>query len=138
MRVQVLIISLKVTPTRWLEMHKHSIGSWEHIKKALDMRFHADPREVEVKYIGMKAPSLHMDSCIISWMKNNVLEREWVHQFIHTLGVVPKNWYLHAETRRAITIWPYMIQKFQIDFTFEPKIDLSLHKDCDKIFTTLE
>lgn len=63
----------------------------------LDLRFGEDPREVKVKYTGMEAPSLHMDVCITGWLEKNVPEREWVHRFIQTLDLVPRNWYIHQE-----------------------------------------
>ena len=88
---------LRVTPTIWWEMHKQNLGQWDHIKRALDMRFGEDLGDVDVKYTREESLSLHMDACITSWLKSNVPDKEWVYQFVHTLGVVPKNWYLHQE-----------------------------------------
>jgi len=42
-----------------------------------------------------------------------------MHRFIHTLGTIPKNWYLEPKMGREITNWDQLIQRFKLTFNFE-------------------
>ena len=57
-----------------------------------------------------------------------VHQQEWVHRFILTLDIVPKNWYIELEVHRGTTNWADLSQKFLVTSSFEhdnPNVDVS-------------
>ena len=61
----------------------------------------------------------------------------FIHQFIHTLDTVPRNWYTETELRKGTTTWPLMIDSFLLTFAFEseyPGVDQDLQVIKSKIF----
>ena len=76
-----------------------------------------------------------MEACIQQW--SDIPEDEWVHLFIHTLDIVPRNRYTETELRRGTITWPLMIESFQLTFSFEsehPSIDQGLNCIRNKTF----
>lgn len=53
----------------------------------------------------------------------------WKYQFIHTLGTIPKDWYLMEEKKRQTTDLDTIIDQFYKDFSF--------HGTYEKIFEAL-
>jgi hypothetical protein len=54
---------------------------------------------------------------------------EWPHHFIHTLEVIPVNWYKDQELCKGTTTWMTLQQNFTVTFSFEhenPNINASL------------
>jgi hypothetical protein len=54
---------------------------------------------------------------------------EWSHHFIHTLEVIPVNWYVDQELRRGIAKWTTLQRNFIVTFSFEhenPNMDSTL------------
>jgi hypothetical protein len=69
------------------------------------------------KYIGEGNPTYHVAHCENIWRMTP--EKEWTHRFIHTLEMIPNNWYLELEMHRDVADWDYMTQRFRVTFTFE-------------------
>jgi hypothetical protein len=62
------------------------------------------------------------------WWKMTPSE-EWPHHFIHTLEVIPANWYTDQELHKGTVTWKTLERNFSITFSFEhenPNIDKSL------------
>ena len=56
---------------------------------------------------------------------------------MHTLGTIPKNWYIEIEFHRGTKDWSLLIDAFKLTFGFEseyPKIDDALEVIRTKIF----
>ena len=47
------------------------------------------------KYTGLTDPGKHIEHCRTVWQEYP--RQEWVHQFIHTLEMVPRVWYTSKE-----------------------------------------
>ena len=102
------------------------------------IRFSVDKEYVPQKYTGETDPSTHIQACERSWL--DVPEEEWVHQFIHTLDTVPRNWYTETELRKGTTTWSLMINSFLLTFAFEsehPSVAQALDIIKIKIFRTV-
>lgn len=59
--------------------------------------------------------------------------------FVHTLDVIPKNWYIELEVHRETTDWEDLTHNFKVTFNFEddaPLIDTALQIIKNKIFTS--
>lgn len=67
------------------------------------------------------SPLRHIDIRISGWKKHNILEEEWMHYSIHTLDMVPTNWYVQQELRRTIVACPRLVEYFFDTFIFESK-----------------
>jgi hypothetical protein len=50
-------------------------------------------------YDGLSDPTEHIKHCLKVWKVAQFPSQFWVHQFFHSLGMVPKSWYVHEETR---------------------------------------
>jgi hypothetical protein len=91
-RLLSLELALKATPTRWWSAHKETITEWYQCKRKLRIRFGAEHKNnKQYKYEGHRAPTEHLEVCRTMW-KMTPLE-EWPHHFIHTIEVIPANWY---------------------------------------------
>ena len=63
----------------------------------MKIRFGETSEYVSGQYNGMNDPREHILTCGYVW---NELPREaWPHMFIHTLDIIPKNWYIQLELR---------------------------------------
>ena len=72
--------------------------------------------------------------CEQNW--SDILEDEWVHQFIHTLDQIPKNWYTETELCRGTITWPLMIDSFELTFSFATEYS-SINQALDIIKTKI-
>jgi len=79
------------------------------------------------KYTCQTSQRKHIDSCIETWQA--VPQIEWVHMFISTLDIIPRNCYIELELRRGTKTWGEMVKHFIGTFSFEddnPAIDGAL------------
>ena len=63
--------------------------------------------------------------------------QEWVLRFIHTMEMVPRNWYTLAELRQGTIKWESLVTRFTqiFEFTSEhPTVDVALQIMKEKIF----
>ena len=51
--------------------------------------------------------------------EKHVIEDAWAHRFIHTLGLIPKMWYIQHELHWAIATWTNIVHDFHVTFKFE-------------------
>ena len=93
------------------------------------MRFGEDDGGMNYKYDGQNDPRIHVEACIEAWKQRSV--DEWVHIFIHTLGLIPKNWYIKIELRRGTKDWSLLIDGFKSKY---PEIDNVVEVIRTKIF----
>ena len=42
------------------------------------------------KYKGLTNPIGHIEYCHVTW--EAFLRQEWVHKFVHTFDMIPRNW----------------------------------------------
>ena len=85
----------KDTPTRWWGAHKEYISEWSQCRKLMEIIFGE-----EISYIGRKYTQLtdhveHIKYCHTTWQEYTRQER--LHHFIHTLDMIPRNWYKLVE-----------------------------------------
>jgi hypothetical protein len=69
-----------------------------------------------------------------------VPSRLWVQLFFHSLGVIPKSWYTHEETRRQTSCWKTLKDQFCRDFSFtgkSPELHLVLQRIQEMLFTDI-
>jgi hypothetical protein len=62
----------------------------------------------------------------------------WVQLFPHSLGPIPKAWYIHEETRRKTNSWKTLADKFCKDFSFTskyPELKIVLKRIKEMLFT---
>jgi hypothetical protein len=52
------------------------------------------------------------------------MNKEWIHKFIHTLDMIPKNWYLEVEVHIETMDWDELTQRFKVTITFEDESPL--------------
>lgn len=117
-RIQSLDIALKVTPTRWWGTHKMLLQVWDQVKRMFMLRFTKQMEIACMRYIGKRSPYSHIDHYVTMWKDKHISEEEWVHRFVHTLDVVPTNWYIQ-ELRCSMETWPKVVEYFLHTFSFE-------------------
>ena len=77
----------------------------------------------------------HIEHCRMTWQE--YLRQEWVHRFIHTLEMVPRNWYTSVELRRGTVEWEELTAGFTHTFEFtseHPILNVALQKMKENIF----
>jgi hypothetical protein len=117
-----LYVALRATPMIWWETHKEGIENWRHCKRLMQIKFEIE--EVMHKYTGMSSLTNHVAQFMTTWRQ--VSKLEWTHWFIHTLEMVPKNWYLELEVRRGTTNWEELTHNFKVTFNFEVESPLAV------------
>ena len=118
---------LKATTARWWGTHKQSISEWEQHRRLLDIIFGE-----EINYIGRKYTILidhvkHIEYCRTTWQEYPW--QEWVHHFIHTLDMIPRNWYTSVELKWGTLECEKLSSSFTHIFEFiddHPFIDVAL------------
>ena len=133
--MSVIDLAVGATPARWWHAHKQHIMSWDDFKRLMAIMFSNDKECLQKKYTGESDPRSHIHSCEQNW--SDIPEDEWVHRFIHTLDLVPRNWYTETEFRKGTITWPLLIDKFLLTFTFEyeyQNVDQALEIIKVKIF----
>jgi hypothetical protein len=134
-RLLALDFVLKATPTRWCATHNEGIEDWKHCRRLMQVRFGTEVEYTGHKYTRVGDPKDHIAECITIW--SSISKKEMTHKFIHTLDMIPKNWYLELEMHRETTNWDELIQRFKITFTLEheyPLLGVSLQAIRTKIF----
>ena len=99
------------------------------------IRFSTNREHIQQRYTGESDPRSHIQTCEQNW--SDIPEDEWVHQFIHTLDTVPRNWYTETELRKGTITLPLLIDIFLLTFAFEseyPNVDQALDVIHIKIF----
>ena len=133
-RLLALDEALKATPTRWWETHKKSIDRCSLCCRLMEVHFSDTKSYQREKYDGRNDPNYHLMACHtmwVSWVKD-----EWVHDFVHTLDEMSRQWYVSAELRREITTWEDLTICFSYTFNFadtNPVIHSALQHICDVV-----
>ena len=94
----------------------------------------------EISYTGRKYTRLrnhdeHINHCHTTWQEYPW--QEWVHWFIHTLEMVPRNWYTSVELLQGTLEWEYLSTIFMHTFYFaseQPTFDVALDIMKENIF----
>lgn len=68
--------------------------AWEQVRRMLKLIFGQNPGYVDKQYTGIESPSMHIDICVVTWTDHGIPKKEWVHQFIYTLDIIPTNSYI--------------------------------------------
>jgi hypothetical protein len=66
-------------------------------------------------------PKTHIEQCIRQWKVAEIPSRLWVQVFSHSLGPIPKSWYIHEETRRQTSNSKTLADQFHKDLSFISK-----------------
>jgi hypothetical protein len=113
-RILVFDIALQDTPTRKWATHRALIMEWEDAKQAIRCRFQSrdqlkeemniDFQDVQL-FDGRFDPKVYIEHCLKHCQIVEVPSHLWVQVFIHSLGPVPKSWYIHEDTRRQTRCW---------------------------------
>jgi hypothetical protein len=82
-------VVLKSTPTRWRDAHKKGIEDWQEYRILMQVRFGTKVDYIAQKYAGVSDPVKHIAQCRNIW--SLIPKKEWMHKFIHTLDIIPKN-----------------------------------------------
>jgi hypothetical protein len=108
-RISVLDLSLQDTPARWWANHKVLLRNWDDVNQAIKYRFQ-DKEQLESEmqtdfqvaqlFNGESDPKAHIEHCVTQWQVAEIPSRFWVQVFPHSLGPIPKAWFMHEETRR--------------------------------------
>ena len=128
-------IALRDTPARWWGTHKKNIRDWQVCRRLMWISVGQVETEMQKKYDRETDPIKHIQLCITSWKE--IPQQEWVHEFIHTLETIPKNWYLETKLRHGIMNRADLVDGFVLTFIFENEflgIDLTLQVVREKIF----
>ncbi len=114
---QVLDLTLRATLARWWGTHKDNFDGWHTYRRLMKVWFgHPMVRLID-KYDGRSDPREHFAKWTDAYGAEP--QPEWVHQFYHTLDVIPMNWYLETELRHGIDEWDILKQEFLMTFSFE-------------------
>jgi hypothetical protein len=134
-RISTLDLALKSSPTRWWDTHKETLSSWDEVKLSIQHHFlplmqvqqlgqdwkkKSQMLSLEI-YDGQSNPVAHIEHCLKVWKVAQLPSYLWTHQFFHSLGTIPKAWYVHEETRRQTTCWKTLQNQFFHDFSFSGK-----------------
>ena len=65
-------------------------------------------------FSGQGDPRKHLAMLMEVW--NERTWNEWVHMFIHALGLIPTTWYLDAELHQCTRRWGIMTEDFMVTF----------------------
>ena len=134
-RLLALDVALKATLTKWWVAHKQSISEWSQCWWLLEIRFCENMFYIGQKYTGLTNPVDHIENCRTTWKTSP--RQEWVHQFIHTLDMIPRNRYTSVELRRWTIEWEELATSFTHTFRFTDDtsmIDATLQVVRTKIF----
>lgn len=96
---QALHLALIAMPTRWWGTCKDNFADWKEYRRMMQLRFRCASNRLTEKYIGKDDLHEHLAQYTKAW--GEIPQPEWVHIFIHTLDVMPKNWYLEMELRHG-------------------------------------
>jgi hypothetical protein len=132
-----LYVGKKVTSTRWRVKHKDGIRDWQQCKRLLQVRFGTKNESVMPKYSGLRFPADHFTKCTMQWILEP--KQEWTHLIVHTLDIIPKNWYIELDVCRRIRDWEESTRNFKVRFSFEnnnPLIDSILQVIKNNIFAS--
>ena len=108
-RISVLDLALQDTPTRWWTNHKALVENWEDVKQDIRYRFQGKEQVesnmwMDFQFVqlfnGQDDPKAHVEQCVRKWQVVEIPSRLWVQVFPHSLGLIPKAWHMHEETRR--------------------------------------
>ena len=91
-------------------MHKISIQSCGQCKRLMTIKFGEDHGTIVEHYSGITDPSEHILTCGYVW--NELPKKVWPHMFVHTLDIIPKNWYIQLELRRETVSWEGLTSNF--------------------------
>lgn len=107
-RISVLDVAFQDTPARWWANHKTLLRDWDDVKQAIKYRFQnkeqlelesqTDPQVAQL-FNGEYDPKAHIEQCVTQWQAVEIPSHFWVQVFPHSLGPIPKAWFIHKETR---------------------------------------
>ena len=122
-----LDLALKATPSRWWVAHKKNILELPKCRRLLEVIFGEKMLYTVSKYTGLTNLVEHIEHFRETW--DISLRQEWIHKLIHTLEMIPRNWYMQVELRRVTVKWEELVANFMHAFEFvddNSSIDVSL------------
>jgi hypothetical protein len=66
--------------------------------------------------VGLSDPAEHIEHCLTIWKVVQLPSYLWTHQFFHSPRTIPKDQYVHEETRRQTAYWKVLQSQFRHDF----------------------
>jgi len=70
---------------------------------------------------GISNPKVHIEQCVTQWKATKIPSHFSVHVFPHSLGPIPKYWFIHEETIRQTSDWRMLATHFCKIFSFTSK-----------------
>ena len=128
-------------------MHKTALKTWDKVKQVLKYRFwNKEQLEIEIQtephttqlFIEESDLRIHIEQCVTQWQVAEIPSLLWVQVFPHSLGPLPKTWFIHEETRIQTSDYRTLAAQFCKDFSFKSKyleIELILQKIKELLFT---
>jgi len=101
----------------WWGTHKDNIVDWKEYHRMMRLSFGSTTTWFSKKYTGKDDSQEHMAQRTMAW--GEVPQPERVHIFIHSLDVIPTNWYLETKLGHEIVDWDEMKASFLLTFIFE-------------------
>jgi hypothetical protein len=95
---------------------KYRFWNKEQLETEIQMKPHATQL-----FIGESDPIIHIEQCVTQWQVVDIPSLFWVKLFPHSLGPIPKAWFIHKETRRQTSDWRTLAAQFCKDFSFTSK-----------------
>jgi hypothetical protein len=89
---------------------------------------------------GQSDPKTNIEQCARQWQVAEIPSRFWVQVFPYSLGLIPKSWYIHEETRRNTNNWKTLVDQFckELSFTSKyPELKILLQIIKKLIFTNV-
>ncbi|GLJ58609.1 hypothetical protein SUGI_1463480 [Cryptomeria japonica] len=75
------------------------------------------PTPVPCHYSGSTDPLEHVGSCEMQWIAQAIpTPQQWVHQFMHTLEPLPRNWDRNEEMQQWTCCWSQLQERFCVTF----------------------
>ena len=101
----------------------------------MEVRFGDKVMYTSHKCTVLTSPVKHIENCHATW--EACPRHEWVHHFVHTLDMIPRNWYTSVEMQRGTLDWEDLATRFTHTFEFaddHPLINVALQVMKTKIF----
>jgi hypothetical protein len=87
---------------------------------------------------GESDPRIHIEQSATQSQATGIPSHFWIQVFPHSIGPIPKSWFIHGETKRQNNDWQTMETHFCKEFSFKSKyleLEVALQKIKQFLFT---
>ena len=145
-RISIVDVAFQDTPSKWWDNHKSLLRTWDDVKQAIKYRFQNKEQLEEDMQMDFQVvqlfnkesnPKAHIEQCMTQWQVVEIPSHLQVKVFPHSLGPIPKAWFIHEETRRQTSNWKMLEAHFCKEFSFTskyPELEVVLQNIKEFIF----